>query len=55
MSEFIQVREVDLRDGLQLIKTLLPTKIKMEWCKRQVDAGFKEIEITSIVPKKTLP
>ena len=55
MSEFIQVREVGLRDGLQLIKTRLPTKIKMEWCKRQVDAGFKEIEITSIVPKETLP
>ena len=55
MSEYIQVREVGLRDGLQLIKTRLKTAIKKEWLKKQIDAGFKEIEITSIVPKKTLP
>ncbi len=55
MSEFIQVREVGLRDGLQLIKTQLKTEKKKQWLKKQIDAGFKEIEISSMVPKKTLP
>ena len=55
MSEFIQVREVGLRDGLQLIGTLLPTKIKQDWFAKQIDAGFQEVEISSIVPKKLLP
>ena len=55
MPENIQVREVGLRDGLQLIKTQLDTTTKKEWFKMQVDAGFKEIEISSLVPKKILP
>tara|TARA_X000001036_G_scaffold364273_1_gene348409 strand:+ start:22 stop:477 length:456 start_codon:yes stop_codon:yes gene_type:complete len=55
MSQFIQVREMELRDGLQLIKTLLPTRTKQEWLTRQIDAGFEEIEISSMVPKKILP
>ena len=55
MSEFIQVREVGLRDGLQLIGTPLSTKIKQDWFAKQIDAGFKEVEISSMVPKKLLP
>ncbi len=55
MRARIQVREVGLRDGLQLIKTRLPTKIKQTWLKKQIEAGFHEVEISSIVPKKILP
>ncbi len=55
MLEYIQVREVGLRDGLQLIKTRLNTATKKEWLRKQINAGFKEIEISSIVPKKTFP
>ena len=55
MSEYICIREVGLRDGLQLIKTQLDTKTKQEWFVKQVEAGFKEIEIASMVPKKILP
>ena len=55
MAEFIHVKEVGLRDGLQLIKTKLPTSIKKEWLKKQVNAGFKEVEISSMVSKTLLP
>ena len=55
MSEYICVREVGLRDGLQLIGTKLSTKTKQDWLRRQVQAGFKEIEVTSMVPKTLLP
>ncbi len=55
MPEYIHIREVGLRDGLQLIKTRLKTSTKQEWFERQINAGFKEIEISSMVPKKRLP
>lgn len=55
MVESILIREVGLRDGLQLIKTHLNTAKKQKWLKAQIESGFKEIEIASIVPKKTFP
>ena len=55
MKDFITIREVGLRDGLQLSKSIISTEQKIEWCKEQAKAGFKEIEVTSIVPKKILP
>ena len=54
MKKTIFLTEVGLRDGLQLIKTRLPTKIKQTWLKKQIEAGFHEVEISSIVPKKIL-
>lgn len=44
-----------MRDGLQLIRQVLPTEIKLEWCRQQIETGFKEIEVTSIVPPKLVP
>lgn len=55
MPNFIHIREVGLRDGLQLISTRLDTKTKQNWFKKQIEVGFKEIEITSMVPEKILP
>ena len=55
MSDIVEIREVGLRDGLQLIKTPLTTQQKLEWVKKQVNAGFNEIEVTSFVPPKLLP
>ena len=55
MKDNVIIREVGLRDGLQLSKSRLNTVQKLNWCKEQVDAGFKEIEVTSIVPKSILP
>jgi hydroxymethylglutaryl-CoA lyase len=53
--EKVQVREVGLRDGLQMVKTILSTEQKLEWCRRMVDAGSVEIEVTSFVPPKIVP
>ena len=47
--------EVGLRDGLQLIKQILPTEKKIEWLKEQALLNFKEIEVTSFVPEKVVP
>lgn len=51
----VSVREVGLRDGLQLIKTRLDTETKLAWIKAQAGAGFAEIEVTSFVPPAILP
>jgi hydroxymethylglutaryl-CoA lyase len=53
--ETAQVREVGVRDGLQLVKTVLSTEQKLEWCRREAAAGVKEIEVTSFVPPKLIP
>ena len=49
------VREVGLRDGLQLVQTMLASDIKIEWCRLQAQAGFSEIEVTSFVPPSVIP
>jgi hydroxymethylglutaryl-CoA lyase len=49
------IREVGLRDGLQSIKTVLPTQRKLEWIRDAVAAGQREIEVGSFVPPKLLP
>ena len=49
------VREVGLRDGLQLMKSFLPTVQKVIWCRAEADAGLVEIEATSFVPPKVVP
>jgi len=55
LKNVIEIREVGLRDGLQLSKTKLSTDIKIAWCKQQCKSGFKEIEVTSFVPPTILP
>jgi hydroxymethylglutaryl-CoA lyase len=55
MSERAEIREVGLRDGLQLVKTILSTEQKLEWCRSAVQAGIAEIEVTSFVPPKVVP
>lgn len=49
------VREVGLRDGLQLVKSFLSTERKVAWCQEEAAAGLREIEITSFVPPKVVP
>ena len=49
------VREMGLRDGLQSIRTIMPTARKLEWIRREVAAGVREIEVASFVPPKLLP
>ena len=55
MSDTVSVREVGLRDGLQLVKTTLPTAIKIEWLELQAACGFRDMEVTSFVPAKVIP
>ena len=55
MTEHISIREVGLRDGLQNIKTVVPTELKLAWIKAEAAAGVKEIEVCSFVPPKLLP
>lgn len=55
MTDHVSVREVGLRDGLQLVSTILPTETKLDWCREQAASGFKEMEVTSFVPPSILP
>lgn len=52
MIESVVVREVGLRDGLQIIGTFMPTAQKKEWIDRCVAAGVRAIEACSFVPEK---
>ena len=51
----VSIREVGLRDGLQLVKRTLPTAVKIEWCQLQSQCNFREIEVTSFVPSAVIP
>jgi hydroxymethylglutaryl-CoA lyase len=51
----VAVREVGLRDGLQSIATVMPTERKLEWIRREYEAGVREIEVGSFVPARLLP
>ena len=54
-GEFVTVREVGLRDGLQSIKTTVSTEHKLEWLRSGYAAGQREFEVGSFVPSTLLP
>jgi hydroxymethylglutaryl-CoA lyase len=49
------IREVGLRDGLQSIRTIVPTERKKAWIRATHAAGQREIEVGSFVPARLLP
>ena len=51
----VVIREVGLRDGLQSIRTVLPTERKKAWIRAAHGAGQREIEVGSFVPAHLLP
>ena len=51
----VQISEVGPRDGLQSIKSIMPTEQKLLWLKALYDSGIQEIEVGSFVPAKLLP
>ncbi len=51
----VVIREVGLRDGLQSIAPVVPTQRKLEWIRREYEAGVREIEVGSFVPARLLP
>ena len=55
MSDRVILREVGLRDGLQLIKSRIDTTTKLAWIKAQAELNLAEIEVTSFVLISTLP
>ena len=55
MSQKITLREVGLRDGLQIHQTFMPTTDKLAWIAAEAAAGMSEIEVTSYVPPKLIP
>ena len=55
MKEKAHLREVGLRDGLQLVNAILSPEQKLEWCRREAQAGVSEIEVTSFVPARIVP
>ena len=54
-SDSVVVREVGLRDGLQILPRVLPTAHKLEWLRAAHAAGLREIEVGSCVPPKLMP
>jgi hydroxymethylglutaryl-CoA lyase len=55
MRPHATIREVGLRDGLQLVKSILATERKIAWCREEVAAGLAEVEVTSFVPPSVVP
>lgn len=51
----VVVREVGPRDGLQSLRTVMPTADKLHWCRAEAAAGVPEIEVASFVPPALLP
>jgi len=51
----VVVREVGLRDGLQILPRVLPTAHKLDWLRAAHGAGLREIEVGSFVPARLLP
>lgn len=54
MNRDVIVREVGLRDGLQLAKTFVPAETKLAWIRACAAAGIPEIEVTNFVPAKVI-
>ncbi len=55
VSAPVVVRDVGLRDGLQILSRTVPTSIKLEWLRAAYDAGLRELEVGSFVPPKLMP
>ena len=51
----VLISEVGPRDGLQSIKSIMPTFSKNAWIDALYLAGVREIEVASFVPAKLLP
>jgi hydroxymethylglutaryl-CoA lyase len=54
-NEPVTVREVGLRDGLQILARTVPTEHKLQWLRAAHAAGLREIEVGSFVPARLLP
>ena len=55
MRQKITLREVGLRDGLQIHPSFMQTPDKLAWIAAEAACGMPEIEVTSYVPPKLIP
>ncbi|MHC8945384.1 hydroxymethylglutaryl-CoA lyase [Advenella incenata] len=53
--EPVLISEVGMRDGLQSVKSIMPTEYKFKLIDALYEAGVREIEVCSFVPAKLLP
>jgi hydroxymethylglutaryl-CoA lyase len=53
--EKIEVVEVGLRDGLQMLNRVLPTHDKIAWINAEHACGVRRFEVASFVPPKLMP
>ncbi len=51
----VTLREVGLRDGLQLVKKFPSTAAKQRWVREEYGAGVRHFEVGSFLPAKTFP
>ena len=51
----VVLREVALRDGLQMVGRFPSTAAKAEWLRLERDAGVRHFEIGSFLPAKSMP
>jgi hydroxymethylglutaryl-CoA lyase len=51
----VLISEVGPRDGLQSVKSTMPTADKLRWIDALAASGLREIEVCSFVPAKLLP
>src|SRR5476649_907629 len=51
----VSLREVGLRDGLQMVKTFPSTLAKQRWIRDEYAAGVRHFEVGSFLPAKTFP
>jgi hydroxymethylglutaryl-CoA lyase len=51
----VVLREVGLRDGLQLVETFPSTAAKQEWLRREFAAGIRHFEVGSFLPASRMP
>ena len=51
----VHIREVGLRDGLQMIEQLVPTETKLEWLAAEATTGIRDFDVTSFVSKSRMP
>ena len=51
----VLISEVGMRDGLQSVKSIMPTAYKFKLIDALYEAGIREIEVCSFVPARLLP
>ncbi len=51
----VTLREVGLRDGLQLVKTYPATAAKRDWIRQEYAAGVRHFEVGSFLPAARMP